>query len=114
MLKNLANQLGGTIGASRDAVESGMISKDYQIGYSGTRVKPKLYIACGISGAPQHLAGMQEAETIVAINSDSSAPIFNICDYGIVGDLYDVVPQFMAYLEKTAKVKKSKQKTDDN
>ena len=92
LLRRLADVLEGEIGASRTVVEEGYISKEHQVGYSGHRVKPLLYIACGISGSPQHLAGMKEADIIVAINSDPSAPIFQIADYGIVGDLYEVIP----------------------
>lgn len=95
LLRRLAGYLGGTIGASRDIVDEGYISKEYQVGYSGNRVKPKVYIACGISGAPQHLAGMKEADVIIAINTDPSAPIFEVADYGIVGDLYDVIPRLI-------------------
>lgn len=95
LLRALANKLNGQIGATRAVVEEGYISKEYQVGYSGHRVKPKLYIACGISGAPQHIAGMKDSKIVFAINSDPSAPIFNIADYGIVGDLYEVIPRLM-------------------
>ena len=100
MIKELAEALGGVVGSSRPLVEDGFISKAHQVGYSGNRVKPKLYVACGISGAPQHLAGMKEAEMILAINSDPSAPIFNIADYGMVGDMYEIVPQLIEKLGK--------------
>ncbi|WP_411679369.1 electron transfer flavoprotein subunit alpha/FixB family protein [Clostridium thailandense] len=95
MLEELANLLGGVVGGTRPVVDEGYLSKDRQVGYSGNRVKAKLYIACGISGAAQHVAGMKESDVIIAINSDPSAPIFNTANYGIVGDLYEVVPQFI-------------------
>lgn len=92
LLEELANLLGGVVGSSRPPVDDGWIRKEHQVGYSGSIVKPRLYVACGISGSPQHLFGMREAECIVAINSDPSAPIFRVADYGIVGDLYHVIP----------------------
>lgn len=95
LIEELAEVLGGVVGSSRPLVEDGFVTKAHQVGYSGNRVKPSLYVACGISGAPQHLAGMKESDMILAINSDPSAPIFNVADYGIVGDLYEVLPQMI-------------------
>ena len=95
MLQELADIFDGVVAASRDVVDKGLISKEHQVGYSGQRVKPKIYFAFGISGAPQHLAGMKEAETIIAVNTDPSAPIFNTADYGIEGDLYEVIPEMI-------------------
>lgn len=99
IVEELASLLGGVVGASRAIVDEGYIDKSHQVGYSGNRVKAKIYIACGISGAPQHLAGMKESEIIIAINSDPSAPIFNIADYGIVGDIYKIIPMFIEKLK---------------
>jgi electron transfer flavoprotein alpha subunit len=93
ILAELAELLGGVVGSSRPLVDDGWIVREHQVGFSGNTVKPKLYVACGISGSPQHLAGMRSSDVIVAINTDPSAPIFRIADYGIVGDLYEVVPK---------------------
>jgi len=103
IINELAEILGGSVGASRKAVDLGWISYSHQVGLSGKTVSPKLYIACGISGAVQHLAGMSSAETVIAINSDPEADIFRAADFGVVGDIFEVIPLFIKKLKDRSK-----------
>lgn len=100
MLEDLASILGGVVGVSRPLVDEGWMPRERQVGFSGNTVKPRLYMAFGISGSPQHIAGMRGSEVVVAVNIDPSAPIFRIADYGVIGDLYEVIPKLIEELSR--------------
>ncbi len=103
LINDIASCLGGAVGASRAAIDAGWKAKSHQVGQSGVTVKPKLYVACGISGAVQHIVGMQTSDVIIAINKDASAPIFNVCKYGIVGDLHQILPKVLEGIKEAKK-----------
>jgi electron transfer flavoprotein alpha subunit len=103
LIQQLADKLGGVVGATRAAVDSGWIAHSHLVGQTGTTVRPKIYFACGISGAIQHLSGMSDSDYIVAINTNKNAPIFKVADYGLVGDLYKIIPEIMSQIDQLEK-----------
>lgn len=106
LIEDLADALGGAVGVSKPLVDKGWADKDQQVGVTGKRIKPKLYIAAGISGAIQHVLGMQDSDMIIAINNDKEAPIFEKANYGVVGDLYDVLPKLTELVKKKRGIKR--------
>jgi len=106
LFKDLADLLGGVVGSSRPLVDAGWIGKEHQVGFSGNTVKPKIYMAFGISGSPQHLFGMRYSDIIIAVNKDPTAPILNFSDYYVIGDLYEILPKLIHEIKKVRCVEK--------